>query len=157
MSDKQWAQLVKMMSVIASVMCLAIGFKFSVDGFGILVPEYRWMGWLLGALVTMIEVIYLEEGYKHSTTIVLIGLLSYAYGIITNIVGIWKAQGSPDIGNNPLGGIFPLILGIFLEISPEPLFLYGFLGGKKLRDMLDHIFPQDKSGGGGGMGRGDDR
>lgn len=75
---------------------------------------------------------------NHSLTIVAIGLLSYAYGIVTNIVGIWAAQGSPDFAANPMGLIFPVILGLFLEIAPEPLFLWGLVG-TGARDFLSHL------------------
>ncbi len=57
---------------------------------------------------------------------------------MTNILGIWAAQGSPDVAANPVALVFPALLGFFLEIAPEPLLLWGLIG-TGARDFLAHL------------------
>jgi hypothetical protein len=107
-------------------------------------PHYIWMGYALGIAVTVLELVFAEEGMKHTLTISAVGLLAYVYGIFTNIIGIWVAQGSPDPSQNPGVLLFPAILGFFLEVTPEPLILWGLMG-TGVRDALGQIFHQGNS------------
>ncbi len=139
MTEKRYEQLIHLLAAGVAILLWFISVQFSVDGFNFILPRYKWMGYLLALSVTVIELVFNEEGMKHSLTVVAIGLLSYLYGIMTNIIGIWVAQGSPDGSNNPIVLMFPVILGFFLEVAPEPLFLWGLLG-TGMRDVLGHLF-----------------
>ncbi len=139
MNEKRYGQLIHLLAAGVAILLWYMSVQFSVDGFNFILPRYKWMGYLLALSVTVIELVFNEEGMNHSLTVVAIGLLSYLYGVVTNIVGIWVAQGSPDLGNNPLLLLFPVILGFFLEVAPEPLFLWGLLG-TGMRDVLGHLF-----------------
>lgn len=138
MNEKRYEQLVHLLAVGAALVLWFISVQFSADGFNFVLPRYMWMGYVLALAVTIIELVFNEEGMNHTLTLVVIGLLSYAYGIVTNIIGIWAAQGSPDIAGNPTAILFPAILGFFLEISPEPLLLWGLMG-TGARDFLAHL------------------
>ncbi len=145
MNEKRYEQLVHLLAAGVAILLWFMSVQFSVDGFNFILPRYKWMGYLLALSVTVIELVFNEEGMSHSLTVVAIGILSYLYGIVTNIVGIWAAQGNPDVANNPLLILFPVILGFFLEVAPEPLFLWGLLG-TGARDVLGHLFGSgDKS------------
>ncbi len=139
MNEKRYEQLIHLLACGVAVLLWFISVQFSVDGFNFILPKYKWMGYLLALSITVIELVFNEEGMQHSLTVVAIGLLSYLYGIMTNIIGIWVAQGSPDATANPLMLLFPVILGFFLEVAPEPLMLWGLLG-TGMRDLLGHLF-----------------
>ncbi len=139
MREKRYEQLIHLLACGVAVLLWFISVQFSVDGFAFILPKYRWMGYLLALSITVIELVFNEEGMKHSLTVVAIGILSYLYGIVTNIIGIWAAQGSQDASANPIILMFPVVLGFFLEVAPEPLFIWGLLG-TGMRDLLGHLF-----------------
>ena len=97
------------------------------------------MGYALGIAVTVLQLVFAEEGMKHSLTLVVVGLLAYFYGIMTNVFGIWVAQGSPDLASSPMSVLFPTVLGFVLEVTPEPLLLWGLVG-TGVRDALGQLF-----------------
>lgn len=138
MNEKRYEQLIHLLAIGVAVILWFISVQFSADGFKFALPRYSWIGYVLAIAVTVIELVFNEEGMNHSLTLVAVGLLSYAYGVVTNILGIWAAQGSPDVAANPVSIIFPLLLGFFLEVAPEPLLLWGLMG-TGARDFLAHL------------------
>ena len=111
--------------------------------------------YILAFGVTVIELVFNNDGKKHTLTLFAAGVGAYLYGVYTNIVGFWLAQGSPPLGDDPLVALGRLLLpvgfGLFIEIVPEPLFLWGI--GKDGGDVLGHIFggmkrPRPPFGGG---------
>ncbi len=145
MREKRYEQLIHLLACAVAVLLWFMSVQFSVDGFGFVLPKYKWMGYLLAFSVTVIELVFNEEGMQHSLTLVAIGILSYLYGIATNVIGIWAAQGAPDASQNPFVMLFPVILGFFLEVAPEPLFVWGLLG-TGMRDLLGHFFGSGERG-----------
>jgi hypothetical protein len=146
MTETRYAQLIRMAAVAVAAMLWLMSIQFSAGGFNFVMPHYAWMGYALGIAITVLELVFAEEGMKHSLTISAVGMLAYAYGIVTNVIGIWAAQGSPDISNSPGSLLFPLVLGFFLELTPEPLILWGLMGAGA-RDVLGHFFaPNDRKG-----------
>ena len=138
MNEQRYGQLVRLLAVLVALLLWFISVQFSVDGFNFILPKYRWMGYLLAIAVTVIELVFNEEGMRHSLTLVAVGLVSYLYGILTNVVGVWAAQGSPDLTSNPFAMLFPALLGFFLEVAPEPLLVWGLVG-TGVRDLLGHL------------------
>src|ERR671939_546845 len=114
MTEKRYEQLIHLLAAGVAVLLWFMSVQFSVDGFAFILPKYKWMGYLLAIAVTVIELVFNEEGMNHSLTVVAVGLLSYLYGIITNIIGIWTAQGATDLTGNPFTLVFPIVLGFFL-------------------------------------------
>lgn len=143
MNEKRYEQLIHLLAIGVAIVLWFISVQFSADGFKFALPRYAWVGYVLAIAVTVIELVFNEEGMNHSLTIVAVGLLSYAYGIVTNILGIWAAQGSPDIAANPVAIVFPALLGFFLEIAPEPLLLWGLMG-TGARDFLSQLINSNK-------------
>ena len=148
MNEKRYEQLIHLLAAGVAVLLWFMSVQFSVDGFGFILPKYKWMGYLLAISVTVIELVFNEEGMNHSLTVVAVGLMSYLYGIVTNVIGIWNAQGGADLSGNPFMLLFPVILGFFLEVAPEPLFMWGLLGSGA-RDLLGHLFGNVEGGRGG--------
>ncbi len=144
MNEKRYEQLVHLLAIGVAIVLWFISVQFSADGFKFALPRYAWVGYVLAIAVTIIELVFNEEGMNHSLTIVAVGLLSYAYGIATNVLGIWAAQGSPDIAANPIAILFPALLGFFLEIAPEPLLLWGLMG-TGARDFLGQLLNSNKA------------
>jgi hypothetical protein len=138
MNEKRYEQLIHLLAIGVALVLWVISVIFSADGFNFVLPRFAWIGYVLAVSVTIIELVFNEEGMNHSLTLVAVGLLAYAYGVVTNIVGIWAAQGSPDIAANPIAIVFPTVLGFFLEIAPEPLLLWGLIGSGA-RDFLAHL------------------
>ena len=143
MNEKRYEQLIHLLAIGVAIVLWFISVQFSADGFKFALPRYAWVGYVLAIAVTVIELVFNEEGMNHSLTIVAVGLLSYAYGIVTNILGIWAAQGSPDVASNPVAIVFPALLGFFLEIAPEPLLLWGLMG-TGARDFLSQLINSNK-------------
>lgn len=138
MNEKRYAQMVRLGAVVIAILLWFVSVQFSVDGFNFVLPRYRWVGYLLAIAVTVIEIVFNEEGMRHSLTIVAVGLVSYAYGVSTNVLGIWVAQGSPEVSENPIALVFPIVVGFFLEVAPEPLMMWGLVG-TGVRDVLGHL------------------
>ncbi|MBI4675901.1 MAG: hypothetical protein HY741_30030 [Chloroflexi bacterium] len=139
MTERRYNQLIRLGAAVIAILLWFVSVQFSVDGFNFVLPKYRWVGYLLAVAVTMIEIVFNEEGMRHSLTIVTVGIVSYVYGIATNVMGIWVAQGSPDVTENPIALVFPAVVGFFLEVAPEPLLMWGLLG-TGVRDLLGHLF-----------------
>ncbi|MBI4790263.1 MAG: hypothetical protein HY782_24780 [Chloroflexi bacterium] len=139
MTEHRYAQLVRLMAVAVAILLWIMSIQFSAGGFNFVMPRYIWMGYALGIAVTVLQLVFAEEGMKHTLTLVVVGLLAYGYGIFTNIVGIWIAQGSPDLASNPMTLLFPTALGFILEVTPEPLLLWGLVG-TGIRDALGQLF-----------------
>ncbi|MBI5031511.1 MAG: hypothetical protein HZB51_13360 [Chloroflexi bacterium] len=143
MTEQRYALLIRIGAVTVAIIFWIISVVFSADGFNFIMPHYRWMGYLLAMSVTVLELVFVEEGFEHSPTVAAVGFLAYIYGIITNVIGVWTAQGSPDPSMNPLILVFPVILGLLVEIAPEPLVLWGLMG-TSARDVLGRIFAPNK-------------
>ena len=139
MTEQRYTLLIRVSAVAVAIIFWIISVVFSADGFNFIMPHYRWMGYLLAISVTVLELVFVEEGFEHSPTVAAVGLLAYLYGVVTNVIGIWTAQGSPDASLNPLVLVFPVILGLLVEIAPEPLVLWALMG-TSARDVLGRIF-----------------
>lgn len=124
----------------------ALSVKFSKDGFDFTVPDMAWAGTLLALFVTAIQLVWNKEGANGNLTLMAVGVAAYLYGIYTNVTGIMAAQGITDITSQPMSMLFPLILGIFLEITPEPLLVWGLIGSSFGGDFLSNIFNATQSG-----------
>jgi hypothetical protein len=138
LNERRYTQLIRLTAILVALVLWFISLQFSVDGFNFIVPKYQWMGYLLAVSVTILELVFNEAGMKHSLTLIAVGIVSYLYGIATNITGVWVAQGSPDLTGNPFAILFPALLGFFLEVAPEPLLVWGLVGSG-VRDLLTHL------------------
>lgn len=141
---KMWRVALKGSGIVIAVLLWLASIQFSADGFNVNLPGYKWMAYLGGIAVTVIELIFTEEGFNHTLTMSALGLAAYVYDIVTNIMGIAAAQRlSIDLLNDPMGSLvklaFPITLALILSISPEQLFLWGIIG-TGYHDLLGQIF-----------------
>ncbi len=138
----KWNSLIRLAAAVTAIAVWAVSIMFSVDGFAFQLPKYIWAGYVLGISVTIIELVFNEEGLQHNLTLIALSLSAYAYDVGTNVIGIWVAQGKPDLTGNIIGLIFPLIVGLFLALLPEPLFAWALIG-TGYKDLLTHLFGED--------------
>src|SRR3990167_4091737 len=108
---------------------------FSANGFGFRGGvEYIVAGYFLACLVTMFEVVLNHYGTQLPKTLAWICFLAYAFGSVTNMLGIYQGRGAGgDISDYAIA----IILGLILEIYPEPLFMLGI--GARSADLLDTL------------------
>jgi hypothetical protein len=139
MNQMRYKIMLRIVAAVIAMMLWTISVYFSQDGFSIAVPNLAWVGWVLALCVTGIEMIWNSEGFSHNITILVVGIAAYVYGIWTNVIGVLGAQGNELSFSNLEHLIFPVILGIFLEITPEPLLVWAVVGFGA-EDLLSHLF-----------------
>lgn len=129
--------------ILAVVVALALwwmSMTFSVKGFVSFNqnpnPDDAWIGWTLAGCVTAFELIWNGMKERTNLTMWVVGMLAYAYGITTNVIGIAEWMG---IGFT-LWFVFPVLLGLVIEIAPEPAFIWGVTGNYKGGDFLGNLF-----------------
>lgn len=142
MKDEQ-ENLTGLKRFLAVVVALALwwmSMTFSVRGFISFNqapnPDDAWIGWTLAGCVTAFELIWNGMKERTNLTMFAVGLLAYAYGIITNIIGIAAWMGI----ELSLWFAFPILLGLVIEIAPEPSFIWGLTGNYKGGDFLGNLF-----------------
>lgn len=130
MNEGHYDTLKRVASVLVAVCLWFLSVQFSVAGFSIQVPNLVWAGWVLGFAVTVIELIFTSQNRGRNMTLTLLGIIAYAYGVWSNVAGIYTSREGESGVIVTTSLIFSIILGLVLEISPEPLFLWGILGSE---------------------------
>src|SRR5512146_588904 len=143
MSREGYVKMLRGIAIVTALVMWVVSNLFSIDGFSIQMPGKEWMGVMLALCITAIELIWNEEGRSHNLTLLVVGLLAYTYGVFTNVAGIVNIQ-RVDLLVEPWKIVFPFVLGFFLEITPEALFMWGLIGVVH-RDFLGQLA---KKGGG---------
>lgn len=137
----------KLFLVLVGLAGLAVSYSFSVDGFGIDVEGKRWAGWVMGFLITGFQLVLnaKKDGKSLSTTLVVLGLIAYIYGIWTNVNGILLSQGDGFTITNAIKTkqasalVLPSVIGFLLEVGPEPLLAYAIFGNAALIDVFGSL------------------
>ena len=143
MNEKRWKALLKISGMIIAVSLFFMSVMFSIAGFNFNAPGWEWLGIFMALAITVFELILTDEEAQKNHTLVFLGVLAYIYGVITNVYGLWIAQGQPDYKANPVALLFPLVLGLLLEIAPEPLLMWSLgLSLRGARDILGMLIGQ---------------
>lgn len=145
MPQDKWMRLKKFMAVLVAIALWFASMRFSYEGFNLSLPEMAWLGWILAIAVTVIELVFNTDIQKLNMTLFFAGLIAYAYGIWTNVAGFFAVQGGTfeSLKSEPLSLLFPFLVGIFLEVVPEPLFVWG-IGASDKGDPLGNLFKGQK-------------
>jgi len=145
MQQDKWMRLKKMMAVVVSIALWFASTMFSYKGFNLSIPEMSWLGWVLAIAVTVIELVFNTDIQKLNMTLFFSGIVAYSYGIWTNVTGFFLVQGGTfeSLKYEPLSILFPVLVGVFLEVVPEPLFVWG-IGANDKGDPLGNIFKGQK-------------
>ena len=128
-------KLKKMLAFVTSIGLIGLSIYFSQLGFGIESSNKMvWIGWFLGFTVTVIELTFNTNVQKLNSTLIATGVIAYVYGMWTNVVGLKSI-----LGDNVL---FAIIVGVFVEILPEPLFAWsiGVYDGGDVVGNIGHLF-----------------
>jgi len=147
MNDRQYTQLLRFIAAMVAITLWIMSVIFSTKGFSFEMGSgLEWIGVVLALAISAIQIIWNHEARgMRNPTIFLVGVASYVYGIWANIIGIGDLRGSFNVWDNPTVIIFPLILGFFVEVVPEPLMVWSFTGQWYSGDFIGNLF--DKSGG----------
>jgi hypothetical protein len=99
---------------------------FSKEGFSVGNTVMLWVGWVLAAIVTIVELVFNSPTQKLSITLIVVGVLCYIYGIWTNVTGFWEIQhpGSEFMAMSSKS-LLSWFVGFIMEVLPEPLFMWG--------------------------------
>lgn len=125
----------KLISQVFAIGGWILSIYFSANGFGFTAGGlYVVAGYFLGCLVTVFEVVLNNAGTKLPKTLSWICILAYIFGIGTNCLGIWQGRGG---GTAPFDIALAIVLGIILEVYPEPLYLFAI--GARSPDLIDTI------------------
>lgn len=132
----QYDTYIRLIAGLFAIVFWFISVWFSSKGFNIAVPNYVWIGYVLGLGVTVLELVG-NRGYTMRHLIIAISVvLAYCYGIWTNVTGIAGVSvASP--------GPIHYIIGTLLEVVPEPLLLFAILGKDFVeKSWIDKVIPK---------------
>ena len=137
--------------IILGALLWVAGYNFSRLGFTryLGIPESHWLGYLLGVVVTWLQG-SLNEGTNNHPTLYVSGILSYVYGIFTNIMGLmafqlvfFQAGIISTVLSEPFEAsmriILTVVLGVLFEVLPEHMITYGLFGESYAGDLLRSV------------------
>lgn len=137
MSRDGYLKLIRLATAIAAIVVWALSIQFSASGFNFEVGTgYEWAALGLGLVITVFELAgnHAEIKHEQNITLFVIWMSCYAYGVYTNFIGIMNAR-----SDGGASWVFALILGFFLEVSPEVFFVWALTGDNSLGDFFNHI------------------
>ena len=137
MTTQQYKLFLRLIGGAAALTIGGVSIYFAQAGFNITVPHMTWVGWALALTVPAIEMVWNHERDR-SSMLFFAGLAAYAFGVVTNVVGLLAAQGYSQLPwDEPWLFIVPFVIGIFLEFVPEPLLMVVLVkDGMEIEDML---------------------
>jgi hypothetical protein len=121
---------------LMAVIGWGLSIYFSQIGFSVDNKSMAWVGWLLGFIITAVELAFNDRGQKQTLSLIFFGVICYGYGIWSNVTGFWSIQNP----NTPfpwftLATVSSWFVGLMLEVLPEPLFMFA-LGRARESDPL---------------------
>lgn len=125
-------------ALLAALTLWCISIAFNVDGFNFIIPERVWMGWVLGIVITIIELVWNSMKMETNLTLMVLGVMAYLYGMYTNIMGIMVATGQTTLAMD-WGTAGIILFGILIEIAPEPLMVWALVPGHDDGDFLGNL------------------
>ena len=110
---------------------LLVSFKLSADGFGFRTEDSLFIGWILAFAVTTAQLIFNTSVRKLNWTIVVVGVVSYAYSIWTNIMGFYVYRGAEEIvWDLSVNTVISVFGGLFVDVFPEMSLAWGYNAGQ---------------------------
>ena len=122
------------LAFIFGILTWIVSVKFSNDGFNFEIhQDMTWAGVTLAIAISVVELAFNSQlQYKgRNWTLFALGIFSYMYGVMSNLIGIHYGQGFSDLAtlfDNPVSGGFKLALALFTEFAPEVLIVFGLIG-----------------------------
>lgn len=149
---EKWDRIIRLAAVSIGASFFWVSINFSVNGFNVLEPGMAWVGWVMGIGVTVVQLMWNKMKMKTNLTIAAAGIAAYVYSIGTNIIGILASRHLNlgfGIVTDPswelaAGGalVFAIAWGIFLDIVPEPMIIWGLFGSIAEGDFIGNLLGQ---------------
>lgn len=146
MNKNDYVRLVRIATVVASVLVWYLSIVFSAKGFNFEIGSgFEWSAIGLGLVVTVFELAGNRAGVEgnKNLTLFIIWIACYGYGIYTNVVGIMNVRVDAP-GNLP----FAIVLGFFLEVAPEVFFVWALTEELETGDFFSNVFGNFQNFGG---------
>lgn len=112
------------------------GFNFDMAGDSGYLTLAKLIGWFLAIAVTIMEFIFSSSFKDLNPSLILFGILAYAYSIYTNYGGITHFQG---VHTNSVGA---WILAVIMDAVPEPMIAWGLyesLAGDLIGNLIKTV------------------
>ena len=139
-----WNTAVRWAAGLSALFLWGLSIGWSGDGFTKLgsgvSPDKAWLGIALGFVFTIIQLVWnrMRGGSGDNLTIWVIGLMIYAYSLITDFFGITDWFGFSRAVN--FESAFGAFMSLLVEVLPEPLILWSITGSFTGGDFLSNIF-----------------
>lgn len=140
--NDKWNRIKRLCAALVAVGLWVASMQFSYSGFGISTDNQAslaWLGIVLAIAITVIELVFNTDIHQLNLTLFASGIIAYVYGISTNILGFYSARGGTLDSVSIQNMWFPALVGLFLEVVPEPLFIWG-IGASDMGDLLGNLF-----------------
>lgn len=125
-SDGRMNRVLRLLALITGVFLLVISIFWSQDGFNFNVAGQSGygglalgIGYILAIAVTVIQFVFSTNFKELNASLLLFGIIAYAYSIYTNYQGIVHFQGDAP---NKVAAFF---LGLCMDGVPEPLIAWA--------------------------------
>jgi len=139
MNKANYDGLLRIIGFLSAAALWGMSVHFTSRGFGFQMGEdTQWIGIVLALVMTAIQIIWNNESRNTNLTIFIVGLCSYAYGIWANVVGIMGLRADGSEGGI-LALVFPILLGVFVEIVPEPMLVWAITGEWSTGDFFGNL------------------
>lgn len=127
------------LAVLTALVAWVVSIRFNYLGFKLENDNGLWLGWFFGIVITVVELVFNSKTQRLSLTLIVVGIICYCYGSITNVLGFWSFQkGMIPFPWFDTSALMSWFVGLILEILPEPLFMWG-IGAELEGDLLGNI------------------
>lgn len=136
--DSKLTRIIRKLALFFGIALLVISIYLSFDGFDGSVNgengHYTELAVIIGVVfaitVTIIQFIFTSEYKSLNPTLIVVGLLSYAYSIYTNKLGAENILG--------MSGIMAWVTAVFSDIVAEPMISWG-MGESLIGDLIGNV------------------
>ena len=138
MTKDKYSSILRIIGFVSASALWWLSVHFSSRGFGFEMGEdTSWIGIILALVITAIQIIWNHEAHNTNLTMFFVCICSYAYGIWANVIGIIGLRNGGD--TDILAYIFPMLLGLFVEVVPEPMLVWAITGEWSTGDFFGNL------------------
>jgi hypothetical protein len=138
-NNDKYLGLKKAIAFVASLGLWGVSIYFSYKGFEFDSTTVLWFGIVMALVVTVVELVFNTKISKLNPTLLVVGIVSYIYGIYTNITGFYILQHGTLTGFfTDMNWLIPIFSGVIAEVLPEALFAWS-IGAFNEGDLIGNI------------------
>lgn len=140
MDDGKFTKVKKFLAFTFGIAVLWASIVFSKNGFEFkTTSEYAWIGWVLAFAATVSQFMMNSSFKKINWTILVLGLVSYAYSIYTNMLGFHSLRETESIWN-----ILNVCGSFFMDVFPEVSIAWS-LDESKVGDLFGNLLKSSQN------------